>query len=115
MTAASDWDGPPERKQVRPSLAGSYERLFHDAKIPRFMLSLREPALARALAGPHLERAIGVLYIPRSERQSHYFYARLADQFDYVIHIDETSALEPLERSAGWEGGEAAETYPTGL
>jgi erythromycin esterase-like protein/adenine/guanine phosphoribosyltransferase-like PRPP-binding protein len=115
VTAASDWDGPPERKQVRPSLAGSYERLFHDAKIPRFMLSLREPALARALAGPHLERAIGVLYIPRSERQSHYFYARLADQFDYVIHIDETRALEPLERSAGWESGEAAETYPTGL
>jgi erythromycin esterase-like protein/predicted phosphoribosyltransferase len=115
VTAASDWDGPPERKQVRPSLAGSYERLFHDAKIPRFMLSLREPALARALAGPHLERAIGVLYLPRSERQSHYFYARLADQFDYVIHIDETRALEPLERSAGWEGGEAAETYPTGL
>jgi len=115
VTAASDWDGPPERKQVRPSLAGSYERLFHDAGIPRFLLPLREPALAHALAGPHLERAIGVLYIPRSERQSHYFYARLADQFDYVIHIDDTRALEPLERSAGWEAGEVAETYPSGL
>jgi erythromycin esterase-like protein/adenine/guanine phosphoribosyltransferase-like PRPP-binding protein len=115
VTAASEWDGPPERKQVRASLAGSYERLFHEAGIPRFLLSLRDPALGPALAGPHLERAIGVLYIPRTERQSHYFYARLADQFDYVIHIDETHALEPLERSAGWEAGEVAETYPSGL
>jgi erythromycin esterase-like protein len=115
VTAASDWDGPAERKQVRPSLAGSYERLFHDAGIPRFMLHLREPAVAQALAGPHLERAIGVLYLPRTERQSHYFYARLPEQFDFVIHVDETRALEPLERTIGWEAGEVAETYPTGL
>ena len=115
VTAASEWDGPPERKHVRQSLTGSYERMFHDSGIPRFLLSLRDPALAHALEGPHLERAIGVLYIPRTERQSHYFYARLAQQFDFVIHIDETRALEPLERSAGWEAGEMAETYPTGL
>ena len=115
VTAASEWDGPPERKHVRQSLTGSYERMFHDSGIPRFLLSLRNPALAHALEGPHLERAIGVLYIPRTERQSHYFYARLAQQFDFVIHIDETRALEPLERSAGWEAGEMAETYPTGL
>ena len=115
VTAASEWDGPPERKHIRQSLTGSYERMFHDSGIPRFLLSLRDPALAHALEGPHLERAIGVLYIPRTERQSHYFYARLAQQFDFVIHIDETRALEPLERSAGWEAGEMAETYPTGL
>ena len=116
VTAASEWDGPPERKQVRPSLPGSYERLFHDAGISRFLLSLRHDAeLAASLAGPHLERAIGVLYIPRTERQSHYFRARLADQFDFVIHIDETTAVEPLERSVGWEAGEFAETYPSGL
>jgi erythromycin esterase-like protein/predicted phosphoribosyltransferase len=116
VTAASEWDGPPERKHVRPSVPGSYERLFHDAGVPRFLLPLaREGAVANALAGPHLERAIGVLYVPRSERQSHYFYARLADQFDYVIHVDETRAVEPLERSAGWEAGEMAETYPSGL
>jgi len=115
VTAASDWDGPPERKHVRPAMAGSYERLFHEAGIPRFLLPLRDPALAHALAGPHLERAIGVLYIPKTERQSHYFHAKLADQFDFVIHIDETRATEPLERSAGWEAGEVAETYPSGL
>ena len=115
VTAASEWDAPPERKHVRPSLPGSYERMFHDAGIPRFLLSMKEPALAHALEGPHLERAIGVLYIPRTERQSHYFYAHLAQQFDFVIHIDETRAVEPLERSAGWEAGEMAETFPTGL
>ena len=115
VTAASDWDKPAERKQVRPGLAGSYEQLFHDAGIPRFMLPMRDAAIAQALAGPCLERAIGVLYIPASERQSHYFYARLASQFDFVVHIDETRAVEPLDRSAGWEAGEMAETYPSGL
>jgi erythromycin esterase-like protein len=101
---------------VRPSLPGSYERLFHDAGLRRFLLPLaRDAALASALAGPHLERAIGVLYVPRTERQSHYFHARLADQFDFVIHVDETRATEPLERSVGWEAGEMAETYPSGL
>jgi erythromycin esterase-like protein len=62
-----------------------------------------------------LERAIGVLYMPETERQSHYFHARLSRQFDYVLHFDETRAVEPLERTSLWESGELAETYPTGL
>jgi erythromycin esterase-like protein/predicted phosphoribosyltransferase len=116
VTAASEWDGPPERKHVRPSVPGSYERLLHDTGLRRCLLPLaRDGALSTALAGPHLTRAIGVLYVPRTERQSHYFYAKLADQFDFVIHIDETRAVEPLERSTGWEAGEMAETYPSGL
>ncbi|HET9830753.1 MAG TPA: erythromycin esterase family protein, partial [Vicinamibacterales bacterium] len=107
VTAASVWDGPPERKHIRPSLPGSYERLFHDTGMRRFLLCItRDPALAEVLSGSHLERAVGVLYIPRTERQSHYFYARLASQFDFVIHIDETRAVEPLERSAGWNAPE---------
>jgi erythromycin esterase-like protein/predicted phosphoribosyltransferase len=116
VTAASEWDGPAHRKHVRPSLAGSYERLFHDTAIPRFLLRLRtDPDLAAALAAPKLERAIGVLYLPDTERQSHYFHARLSEQFDYVLHFDETRAVEPLERTALWESGEMAETYPSGL
>ena len=104
------------RKHVRPALAGSYERLFHDAQIPRFLLPLRtDPELASALAGPRLERAIGVLYLPETERGSHYFHARLPEQFDFVLHFDETRALEPLERNALWEAGEVAETFPSGL
>ena len=79
------------------------------------LASGQNSTLTGTLAGPNLERAIGVLYIPRTERQSHYFYTRLPEQFDYVIHIDETRAVEPLERSAGWETGEVAETYPSGL
>jgi erythromycin esterase-like protein len=116
VTAASEWDGPAHRKQVRPSLPGSYERLFHQTGIPRFLLALRtDRELQAILAPPRLERAIGVLYLPETERRSHYFHARLSGQFDFVIHIDTTRAVEPLERNAAWESGELAETYPSGL
>lgn len=106
------WDGPPGRKRVRPGLTGSIEALFHTLNIPRFLLPLRGEQAATALQERRLERAIGVIYRPETERQSHYFAARLADQFDAVLHFDETGALEPLERSAGWEAGEPPETYP---
>ena len=62
-----------------------------------------------------IERAIGVLYLPDTERRSHYFQARVSDQFDAVIHVDSTHALEPLERTAHWDALEVAETYPSGL
>lgn len=116
VTAASDWGGPAERKQVRPALAGSYEWLLHHVDIPRFLLVLSgmEASLAD-LRTDRLERAIGVIYRPQTERISHYFQARIMDQFDAVLHFDETTAVEPLERTAGWEAGEAPETYPTGL
>ena len=83
--------------------------------MPRFELMLDDPATRAACRGPLLERAIGVIYRPETERQSHYFAAHLPRQFDAVIHIDHTRAVEPLERSAMWERGEVAETYPTGL
>ena len=113
VTAASDWGAPAERKQVRPALAGSYEALFHDTGISRFLLTVRDGGEAtEGLRGPRLERAIGVIYRPDTERASHYFWARLADQFDAVLHFDETRAVEPLERSAEWEAGEVPETFP---
>jgi erythromycin esterase-like protein/adenine/guanine phosphoribosyltransferase-like PRPP-binding protein len=116
VTAATEWDGPAHRRHVRPALAGSYEQVFHETGIPRFLLPLRTDLdLASALGRPRLERAIGVLYLPESERRSHYFHARLPEQFDYVLHFDETRAVEPLERSALWQTGEVAETYPSGL
>src|SRR5882762_5321530 len=89
VTAASEWDGPAERKRVRPALEESYEASFHDAGIPNFLLPLRIPD-SEAFRDSRLERAIGVIYLPRTERQSHYFEARLSDQFDAVIHFDET-------------------------
>jgi erythromycin esterase-like protein len=116
VTAASDWGGPAERKQVRPGLAGSYEALFHDVGVERFLLLLRDNrALAAILAPPRLQRAIGVIYLPETERLSHYFNVRLARQFDAMIHFDDTRAVEPLERGAAWVIDEVPETYPSGV
>jgi len=116
VTAASDWGAPAERKQVRPALPNSYEHLFHETEVPSFLLLLHDLGeAAAALREPRLERAIGVIYRPETERQSHYFYARLPEQFDAVLHYDETSAVEPLDRSAGWQQEDAPETFPTAL
>ncbi len=113
VTAASNWDEPAARKWVRPALAGSYERLFHEVGIENFLLTLRHGGeAAEALREPRLERAIGVIYRPESERVSHYFHAQLPSQFDAVLHFDETLAVEPLELTPGWKTGEAPETYP---
>jgi erythromycin esterase-like protein len=116
VTAASGWDNPAERKHVRPALPGSFEALFHESNVPNFLLSLggKEKAVS-LLREPRLERAIGVIYLPRSERVSHYFHAELPSQFDVVLHFDETRAVEPLERTAAWEAGEVPETYPSML
>jgi erythromycin esterase-like protein len=116
VTAASDWDAPAERKRVRPGLPGSFEALFHGARERNFLLIMRlDSRLEESLSERRLERAIGVIYHPETERVSHYFEARLPDQFDAVIHIDETHAVEPLDRTAGWDEGEPPETFPTGL
>jgi len=116
VTAASNWNEPAERKAVRPAHRDSYEALFHEVDTPRFFLDLRDdPQLAAELRNERLERAIGVIYRPETELQSHYFHARLSDQFDAVIHFDHTRAVEPLERTTEWELGEVEETFPSGL
>ncbi|MEW5808794.1 MAG: erythromycin esterase family protein [Actinomycetota bacterium] len=116
VTAASEWGGIAERKVVRPALVGSVEELFHEVAEPAFLVSA---AISRAAAEPldavRLSRAIGVIYRPDTERQSHYYHVRPGDQFDAVIHIDRTTALEPLEVTSVWVAGENPETYPTGL
>jgi erythromycin esterase-like protein len=112
VTAASQWDAPAERKIVRSALQGSYEALFHQTGIPAFLLSLRDSGVMRALNKPLLERAIGVIYRPETERLSHYFHSQMAGQFDAVIHLDRTKALIPFERTSAWEAGEVPDTYP---
>jgi erythromycin esterase-like protein len=114
VTAASDWDGPAERKSVRPALAGSYESLFHEAHLGRFLLTSEGPARSH-LQKARLERAIGVIYRPATERLSHYFNATLPEQFDAILHFDETRAVEPLAINAEWQAGEVPETYPFGV
>jgi erythromycin esterase-like protein len=116
VTAASDWGSPAERMQVRPGLQGSYETLFHEVGIPRFLLPLQHrPNRGRLLPAPLLERAIGVIYRPETERWSHYFDADLPRQFDAVIHFDQSRAVESLERTPEWEREAVPETYPSGL
>jgi erythromycin esterase-like protein len=119
VTAASNWDAPAETKRVRPGLRGSYEDLFHDeAGASNFLLRLRgaDSDVLNIMRRPRLQRAIGVIYRPQTERLSHYFHARLADQFDAMIHLDQTRALIPLDQRAEIEEPVALEeTYPTGL
>ena len=104
------------RKRVRPGLPGSCEDLFHRCGHERFWLPLRDDTtLASLLAARRLQRAIGVIYLPHSERMSHYFHTRLPAQFDAMIHIGETRAVQPLVPEPQWHAGEPPETYPSGL
>jgi erythromycin esterase-like protein len=115
VTAASDWGGRAERKRVRRALPGSHEALLHESGATRCWLDTGEPDVRDLLTVTRLERAIGVIYRPETERQSHYFQARLGEQFDVVIHLDHTRALEPLDRTELWDLGEPPETYPSGI
>jgi len=116
VTAASDWGEPAEHKRVRPALADSYEAVLHATHMPAFMLCpLGAGDSGRALLEPRLERAIGVIYRPETERQSHWFLASAPRQYDALIHIDSTRAVEPLERTPTWELHEPPETYPSAL
>jgi erythromycin esterase-like protein len=114
VTAASDWGGKAERKKVREGLPGSYEALFHETGFGNFALLLHDIALHEGL-GRRLQRAIGVIYLPETERTSHYFHATLARQFDALIHLDATRGLEPLDSTAGEIEEEVPEPYPTGI
>jgi erythromycin esterase-like protein len=129
VTAASDWDEPAERKIVRPALPGSHEAALHALELGNVLLGLtgltgmgrraagppRSSTYGDVLLAPRLERAIGVVYRPETERLSHYFEAVLPRQFDAVLHYDHSRAVEPLERTALWERGEVPETYPSAL
>lgn len=115
VAAASDWGAPMETKTVRPGLGGSYEKLFHESGTARFVLPLDGSLPAEVFQGlsiPRLERAIGVVYRPETERQSHYFDAVLPRQFDEYIWFDHTHAITPI-RTEEIEG--LPETYPFGL
>ncbi|MET3650634.1 erythromycin esterase family protein [Dyella japonica] len=96
VAAAEKWDGDVRFQRVKPAMSGSYEELFYRTKLLGFYLPLKSQ-WAQPLAGPQLERAIGVLYLPQSERESHYLHASLPAQFDVVFHIDETRAVDPLD------------------
>lgn len=115
VTAASDWDQPAERMTVRPALPHSYELLFHQVGVPDFLVLTGDARAATVLAPARLQRAIGVVYRPDTERRSHYYHAHLAQQFDVMLHYDTTRAVEPLDRGALWSTVDMPESYPTAL
>lgn len=122
VTAASDWETPAQLKRVRPALPDSVEALMHGVSVEApeelgcFLLPMRDrPAVQQALPASLLERAIGVVYRPETERVSHYFDVELAKQFDALIHVDSSSAVKPLELSSHWVMEDLPETYPSGL
>ncbi len=115
VAAATEWGGPMEIKQVQPSHIDSYERICHEVATDNFLLPLRKPLkeiTRKKLLAERLERAIGVIYRPETELQSHYFYASLPNQFDEYIWFDETRAVEPLSKET-MKG--IPDTYPFGL
>ncbi len=114
VTAATDWDTPTRHMRVRPGLHGSIEALLHDLGVPRVLLDLREDAVPE-LRHAMLERAIGVVYRPQTERASHYFRAVIARQFDVLLHLDETRALQPLDPGQHWHDPELPDTFPFGV
>ena len=107
VIAASDWGASPERKTVQPALPGSFPDLFHRTGIDDFLLLVRDQPVREALDRPRLDRAIGVIYLPQNERVSHYFHTRMSEQFDALIHLDETRAVQPLDAQLG-AGGRGA-------
>lgn len=114
VTAARDWDQPAESRWVRPAHKDSHEHLLYTSGLDRFFLPLGA-GVARSLAPPLLERAIGVVYRPETELASHYFRASLSMQFDALFHLDETTALEPLDITEDWSLHEPPDTFPFGL
>lgn len=112
VLAADEWDGPAHVKRVRPSLAGSIENLLHRTGRGRFMLRFDRDPVPETLRSALLERAIGVVYRPDTERRSHYFHARPADRFDALVHFDETTALRPLDLISRRDAEKPGQTYP---
>lgn len=122
VTAASEWDSPAQLKMLRPSLPNSIEHALHetsrqDTRYRRFLLPLRgRQALHESLAASKLlERAVGVIYLPDTERTSHYFEADVSAQFDALLHVDDTTALHPLDTGAHWKTEDQPETWPSGI
>ena len=114
VTAAHEWDEPAALRTVRPHSPAATNALFHDVRLPSFLLRLTTPPVAWVLAEPRPEGAIGVIYRPETVRASHYSSARLPEQIDVVVHVDRTRAVEPLEKR-GRNEVDLPETYTTGV
>jgi erythromycin esterase-like protein len=115
VAASDNWDEPAQLKNVNEAIDGSVEKLFHRMGMSAFFLDLTRKEIADEMSDRLLERAIGVIYRPGTERVSHYFYARVPDQFDGIIYFDRTRAVEPLDAIAGWTDQDVPKTFPAGV
>lgn len=115
VTATSNWNEPAQLKKVNRGIDDSVEKLFHETGIGNFFLDLQDEETKSAFKTPLLERAIGIVYRPETERASHYFYADVPDQFDGIIHFDTTRAVEPLDKVSSWSSTDFPETFPEGI
>lgn len=116
VSAASFWGGPVEKKKIAPSIGESFENLFHRSEIPSFYLLLRNNSQLSFLEHNRLQRAIGIIYKPEEERKKNYFQSSLFNQFDAVMHFDNTVAIQPFERNARWDEGQSlADTFDSGF
>ena len=104
VTCANDWDGPRQIKTVRPGLAGSWEEMFKivSTKIGKlgFGLNLHDEETRRVVAQAdrfRLNRCIGVIYRPETERLSHYFFSDLFHQFDFVVFFSRTCGVVAVD------------------
>ncbi|MET8157534.1 erythromycin esterase family protein [Sphaerisporangium sp. NPDC005289] len=115
VTAADQWGTRPERKWLRPALSDSAEELFHEVGEKQFLTWFAAaPRSADVLRSARLQRMISAVYRARSERRCHYFRARLSDEFDAVLHMDETRAVEPLDRTPEWDHDRLPRACPPG-
>ena len=104
VTAATDWDTPARRRAIVPGFSESYEELFHHVPDKNFILNMKgTETLDHYLKIPRLQRAIGVIYRPETERLSHYYFTHLPYQFDSIIHLDKTNAVRPLLVNKEWQ------------
>jgi erythromycin esterase-like protein len=104
VTAATNWDTPALRRAIVPGFTESYEELFHHVPYKNFILNMNgNETLDHYLKIPRLQRAIGVIYRPETERLSHYYFTHLPYQFDSIIHLDKTHAVQPLVMNKEWK------------
>ena len=118
VAAADDWDGELRIKSVLPARADSWEHLFLQVGLPASLTDWRgagKTTLRHALSEALLQRAIGVVYRPQSERQSHYYESVQGEQFDAYLWFTRTSPITPLDGPIAGDQGQEAETFPFGV
>lgn len=80
VTAADEWGKRPRQDTLSNGLPWSHEALLHEVaeKLTgnTYTLAFTDESVRQALGDIRMMRAVGVVYRPDTERQSHYFEVR---------------------------------------